>query len=211
MRKCLLTRAALYGLIPAAALSLAGCEKERVEASRDNVPAISQSASTKNEMIAESPEAGGPQQSENAAADISFRTPVETTPANSGAVQAASYTMFRDPSCGCCESWADHVHANMKADVAIVEKADMTALKDSKGVPEDLRSCHTMVVDGYVIEGHVPAREIARLLRERPAGIRGLAVPGMPLGSPGMEMGDRKQPYQVIAFGPDGRRVFASY
>jgi hypothetical protein len=68
-----------------------------------------------------------------------------------------------------------------------------------------------MVVDGYVIEGHVPAADIARLLRERPEGIKGLAVPGMPIGSPGMEMGDRTQPYQVIAFGSAGRSVFASY
>ncbi len=129
----------------------------------------------------------------------------------SNAAQAASYTMFRDPNCGCCEEWADHVHAGMQAEIAVEERSNMGAIKDREGVPVDLRSCHTMVVDGYVIEGHVPAADIARLLRERPEGIEGLAVPGMPIGSPGMEMGDRTQSYQVIAFGSGGRSVFASY
>ena len=87
----------------------------------------------------------------------------------------------------------------------------MAALKTAKGVPQDLWSCHTMEVDGYIIEGHVPADAVAKLLRERPEGVAGLAVPGMPLGSPGMELGDQVQPYDVIAFGPGGRSVFASY
>jgi hypothetical protein len=129
----------------------------------------------------------------------------------SGAAQAASYTMFRDPSCGCCKQWADHVHEDMAVEVAVVDRPDMTAVKDQHGVPVDLRGCHTMIVDGYVIEGHVPAAQIARLLEERPEGVRGLAVPGMPIGSPGMEMGDRTQPYQVIAFGDAGISVYASY
>ena len=129
----------------------------------------------------------------------------------SGVAQAASYTMFRDPSCGCCESWAAHIRDGLHADVAVQDSADMGAIKDREGVPDELRSCHTMIVDGYVIEGHVPAGDVARLLRERPAGVEGLAVAGMPVGSPGMEMGGRTQPYQVIAFGPAGKRVFASY
>ena len=87
----------------------------------------------------------------------------------------------------------------------------MAALKTARGVPQDLWSCHTMEVDGYIIEGHVPADAVAKLLRERPEGVAGLAVPGMPLGSPGMELGDQVQPYDVIAFGPGGRSVFASY
>ena len=129
----------------------------------------------------------------------------------SNAAQAAEYTMFRDPSCGCCEQWAEHVRHGMNAEIAVKDSADMAAVKDDNGVPGELRSCHTMVVEGYVIEGHVPAADIQRLLRERPAGVRGLAVAGMPLGSPGMEMGDRTQPYQVIAFGEAGRSVFNSY
>jgi len=129
----------------------------------------------------------------------------------SGVAQAASYTMFRDPNCGCCEAWAAHIREGLHADVAVQDSADMGAIKDREGVPDELRSCHTMIVDGYVIEGHVPAGDVARLLRERPADVEGLAVAGMPLGSPGMEMGGRTQPYQVIAFGPAGKRVFASY
>ncbi|WP_226791982.1 DUF411 domain-containing protein [Altererythrobacter sp. CC-YST694] len=129
----------------------------------------------------------------------------------SNAAQAASYTMFRDPNCGCCEEWAEHIRTGMQAEITVENSADMTAIKDREGVPVELRSCHTMVVDGYVIEGHVPAADIARLLRERPDGVEGLAVAGMPIGSPGMEMDDRTQPYQVIAFGSAGRSVFASY
>ena len=84
-------------------------------------------------------------------------------------------------------------------------------LKARYKVPEQLQSCHTAIVDGYVIEGHVPAEEILRLLKERPD-IVGLGVPGMPVGSPGMEMGDRVDPYQVIAFDKQGRSwVYASY
>lgn len=128
----------------------------------------------------------------------------------SNAAQAASYTMYRDPQCGCCEAWADHVEHGMSAEISTVDRPDMAQLKDELGVPAELRSCHTMVVDGYVIEGHVPGEAVARLLAERPEGVAGLAVPGMPIGSPGMEMGNRKQSYQVIAFGPDGRSVFAS-
>ncbi|MBN8830450.1 MAG: DUF411 domain-containing protein [Sphingomonadales bacterium] len=119
--------------------------------------------------------------------------------------------MFRDPSCGCCEAWAAHVREGLHARVAVKDSANMTGIKDREGVPGELRSCHTMIVDGYVIEGHVPAADIARLLRERPEGVQGLAVAGMPMGSPGMEVSGRSQPYQVIAFGKAGRRVFSSY
>ena len=129
----------------------------------------------------------------------------------SNAAQAATYTMFRDPGCGCCLNWAGHIEGRMEAEVAPVDTDEMSALKAAKGVPQDLWSCHTMEIEGYIIEGHVPAEAIARLLRERPEGVAGLAVPGMPLGSPGMEMGDRVQPYEVIAFGPAGPKVFASY
>ena len=129
----------------------------------------------------------------------------------STAVQAATYEMFRDPNCGCCEMWAEHVRTENEADIAEVPTQDMAAIKTANGVPQDLWSCHTMIVGGYVIEGHVPAADIARLLAERPEGVEGLAVAGMPLGSPGMEAGNRKQAYQVIAFGKKGRSVFASY
>lgn len=129
----------------------------------------------------------------------------------SNAAQAATYTMFRDPGCGCCLKWADHVEHEMDSEIASVNSTEMAKIKIERGVPQELWSCHTMEVDGYVIEGHVPADAIAKLLRERPAGITGLAVPGMPLGSPGMEAGNRVQPFDVIAFGPKGKRVYASY
>ena len=86
----------------------------------------------------------------------------------------------------------------------------MNPLKGSLGVPNDLRSCHTAKVDGYIIEGHVPASDIQRLLVERPD-VQGLAVPNMPIGSPGMEMGTRVDPYRVMAFSADSRTVFAEH
>lgn len=129
----------------------------------------------------------------------------------SGAAQAAGSKMFRDPNCGCCEAWAKHFAEIMHSEVSVQDSSDMTAIKDRHGVPHDLRSCHTMIVEGYAIEGHVPAADIARILREKPEDVAGLAVAGMPVGSPGMEMGDHKQPYHVIAFGASGRYVFSSY
>ncbi len=127
------------------------------------------------------------------------------------AAQAASYTMYRDPNCGCCLAWAKHVEQGGTHEVEAVNHPNMALVKAERGVPADLHSCHTMIADGYVIEGHVPAADIERLLRERPDGVTGLAVAGMPIGSPGMEHGNHRQPYQVIAFGPEGRSVFASY
>src|SRR3546814_5223594 len=126
-------------------------------------------------------------------------------------VCSSDLTMFRDPGCECGLNWAGHVEDGMNTKVASVDSKDMAAIKTARGVPEELWSCHTMEVDGYIIEGHVPAEAVAKLLRERPAGVAGLAVPGMPLGSPGMEAGDRVQPFEVIAFGSAGRSVFASF
>ena len=127
------------------------------------------------------------------------------------AAQAAPYVMYRDAGCPCCEDHAAHVRAELEQEVIVRDDRPMAEVKAEAGVPAELHSCHTMEAGGYIFEGHVPAREIARLLRERPDDIAGLAVPGMPLGSPGMEAGGRVQPYQVIAFGPGGARVYASY
>lgn len=128
-----------------------------------------------------------------------------------GAAQAAPYVMFRDPGCGCCKEWATHAREGLAHEMVTREDEPMGQVKARLGVPADLASCHTAVVEGYVIEGHVPAREVKRLLAERPEGVRGLAVAGMPMGSPGMEMGGHHDRYEVIAFGDGGRRVFASY
>ena len=127
------------------------------------------------------------------------------------AAQAAVITMYRDPNCGCCLAWAAHLEEGDAHDVVSVDHPDMASVKTKHGVPAGLRSCHTAIVDGYVIEGHVPAADIERLLTERPAGVTGLAVAGMPVGSPGMEHGSHRQPYQVIAFGPSGTKVWAGY
>lgn len=108
-------------------------------------------------------------------------------------------------------AWAAHARDKLAAEVRVREDVPMASVKRQLGVPASLASCHTTLVEGYVIEGHVPAREITRLLKERPRDVRGLAVAGMPLGSPGMEAGGRKQPFKVIAFGDFGQRVYASY
>ena len=128
-----------------------------------------------------------------------------------GAAHAANPTMFRDAGCGCCLKWLEQVKASFGQKAVIVNSPDMTAVKDKQGVPQTLRSCHTVLVGGYVIEGHVPAKEITRLLREKPKGVKGLAVAGMPMGSPGMEHGDHREAYKVMTFGPAGQRVYASY
>ncbi|APZ97857.1 metal-binding protein [Sphingopyxis sp. QXT-31] len=128
-----------------------------------------------------------------------------------GTAHAADPTMFRDAGCGCCLKWLALVKTSFGAKVTVVNAADMDAVKDKQGVPDALRSCHTVLVGGYVIEGHVPAREIARLLKEKPKGVKGLAVAGMPTGSPGMEYRNIREAYKVMTFGPGGQRIYASY
>ncbi|AWM89075.1 DUF411 domain-containing protein [Microvirga sp. 17 mud 1-3] len=116
----------------------------------------------------------------------------------------------KDPSCGCCGAWIDHVSkAGFSAEV--IESSEVNRLKARLGVPQALASCHTAEVGGYVIEGHVPADAIKRLLAQKPQA-RGLAVPGMPVGSPGMEVaGAENDTYDVILFGPAGQTSFARY
>ncbi len=116
-------------------------------------------------------------------------------------------TVYKSPTCGCCAKWIDHVKAH-GFEVVTHDTNDMSRVKAMTGVPGKLASCHTAIVDGYVIEGHVPADLIQRLLEERPE-VVGLAVPGMPMGSPGME-GLYKEAYDVLAFQRDGSTtVFA--
>ncbi len=115
-----------------------------------------------------------------------------------------------DPSCGCCRSWVMHLRQAGFA-VDIRETADISFEKMRLGVPDNLLSCHTAEIDGYVVEGHVPAGAIRRLLAERPEAA-GLSVPGMPIGSPGMTVaGMEPEVYQVILFGRSGQRTFATY
>lgn len=118
--------------------------------------------------------------------------------------------VFKSPHCGCCGAWVDHMKAaGFPVKVNLVE--DTTVARKRMGLPDEFGSCHTALVAGYAIEGHVPADEVKRLLAQRPDAI-GLAVPGMPPGSPGMEMGSRKDPYKVYLIDKGGRgTVFASY
>lgn len=127
-------------------------------------------------------------------------------------LRAASPTMVisKDPNCGCCSGWVEHVRA-AGFDTRVHDLNDLAPVKARLAIPPQLASCHTAEIDGYVIEGHVPAPAIRRLLAERPAAT-GLAVPGMPIGSPGMEVpGTADESYDVILFGPSVQKVFAKF
>jgi len=116
----------------------------------------------------------------------------------------------KDPNCSCCSGWVDHLK-QAGFPVEVIETPDINRVKVRLGVPQSLAACHTGEVAGYVIEGHVPAGGIKRLLAEKPQA-KGLAVPGMPIGSPGMEVdGAEPETYEVILFGSGGQRIFARY
>ena len=119
----------------------------------------------------------------------------------------------RDTGCPCCHVWTELMEATGRFRVAMVDAPDLLAFKQKLGVPAGLRSCHTAVVETLVVEGHVPAEDILRLLEQRPVGVGGIAVPGMPRGSPGMEQPNGVvDPYEVIAFGADERQsVFVQH
>ena len=123
---------------------------------------------------------------------------------------AAALVVTKTAYCGCCKHWVEHMKkAGFQVEVREVE--DMTETRQRLGVPDALRSCHTSEIGGYVIEGHVPAADVKRLLATKPKAT-GIAVPGMVMGSPGMEHGDHKQPYQVVLFDKSGKtKVFASH
>ncbi len=117
--------------------------------------------------------------------------------------------VYKSPTCGCCNAWIDHLQDNGFKVVAR-DTNDVAAIKMQHGVTPELASCHTALVDGYVLEGHVPATDVKAMLKQRPQ-ITGLSVPGMPIGSPGMEQDGITQPYDVVAFDRQGARVFNSY
>jgi hypothetical protein len=128
-----------------------------------------------------------------------------------GAKQALPQVqVFKDPNCGCCGAWVEHMKA-AGFSVTVTEVDDTSVARRKYGLPEKFAGCHTAVVGGYVVEGHVPASDVKKLLVMNPVAI-GLTVLGMPVGSPGMEMGSRKDHYQVLLVAKDGReRVFATY
>jgi hypothetical protein len=132
--------------------------------------------------------------------------------AGSGPLAAAGeeVTLYKDPNCGCCSKWAEHMRANGFT-VKEIATGDMSTVKREAGVPQALGSCHTARVGGYVIEGHVPAADVKRLLADKPK-VAGLAAPGMPMGSPGMEGPSPADPYDVVSFDAQGKaRVFSSH
>ena len=124
------------------------------------------------------------------------------------AAEPAEIHVYKTPSCGCCNGWIDHLRANGFS-VRATDVRNLTPIKRSNGIPPELASCHTALVDGYVVEGHVPAEDVRRMLEKKPA-IAGLAVPGMPIGSPGME-GPHPQRYRVLSFGGGQVDVFAEH
>lgn len=134
------------------------------------------------------------------------KAPSTETPA----AQRPLLTVYKSPTCGCCAKWMDHVNANGLA-TELRSEQDITGVQKRLGVPEGLYSCHVAKAGDYLIVGHVPAEDVQRLLKEKPKA-RGLAVRGMPIGSPGMEHGDHTQAYDTLLFQADGRTtVFAQH
>lgn len=143
---------------------------------------------------------------------VLFLTPTawaDDTATEEGA-EATHVIMHKNPGCGCCDVWADHLRA-FGFTVASTEDPRILEFKAAHGIPGPLMSCHTAVIAGYFVEGHVPANDILRLLKEKPAQVTGIAVPGMPLGSPGMEH-PRPEDFNTIALLSDGSAyVFESH
>lgn len=129
-------------------------------------------------------------------------------------MDASSETLvvYKTESCGCCGKWVDHMEqAGFETEVHNVSQEELSAMKTANGIGRDLASCHTALIAGYLVEGHVPAEDLQRLLKEKPADVKGIAVPGMPIGSPGMEMeGKPADEYEVVTFDEAGETtVFA--
>lgn len=131
-----------------------------------------------------------------------------------GRVRAAEpvhIAVTKGPGCECCDGWAEHLRANGFT-VSVTESTELNTFKAKLGIPADLRTCHTGQLPNFILEGHVPASAIQRLLSTKPANVLGLAVPGMPVGAPGMEVeGAKPEEYSVIAFGKNGRKVWGRY
>ena len=130
-------------------------------------------------------------------------------PRLAGSQPAPTMTVYKSPTCLCCQEWVNHVIANGYK--ATVTNADMGPIKTKHQIPPNLQSCHTTLIGGYVVEGHVPAADIARLLKEKPKGILGLTIPGMPASAPGMDVMPF-QPYDVLTFDAKGQtKVWAKH
>lgn len=148
------------------------------------------------------------------AKDANVEAVVEPTAApqasQTGILNNVSATVYKDANCGCCKEWIDHVQTHGLVSTA-QHPADLSLIKDRYSVPDEMRSCHTAVTtEGYIFEGHVPAKYVAEFLQNPPEQAIGLAVPGMPVGSPGMEYRDQFSPYQIMQINKDGtNQVYA--
>lgn len=132
--------------------------------------------------------------------------------AGSPAVASTASTMHRDPGCGCCEKWAAQVRKGLGKTIGVVDASNRASLQARFGIPPHLRSCHTAIIDGLAFEGHVPIEDMRRVLAAKPRGVTGLAVGGMPLGSPGMEVpGRAPQRFEVYSVGAAGPRIYARH
>jgi hypothetical protein len=158
--------------VVSAALITAGCAKEE----------------TQTAVAAESPAAGAP---------VATATPV-----NEVAADLPPVTVYKDPNCGCCSKWVDHMRA-AGFTVKTIDTSDVGSVKQEYNIGPELQSCHTAIVGAYALEGHVPADVVKKLLAEKPT-VAGLAVPGMPMGSPGME-GATRERYDILTFDRAGR------
>jgi len=137
-----------------------------------------------------------------AAAVVSLGAAAGTTPGSGAPAPVTVVTVYKSPSCGCCGKWVDYLRAN-GFQVKVVDMDDLAEIKSASGVPVQLQTCHTAIVDGYVVEGHVPVDALRSLLHDRPK-VAGIGVPGMPAGSPGMD-GTPAQHYDVIAWDKSGK------
>ncbi|MFT6141009.1 MAG: hypothetical protein ACJAYB_001151 [Psychromonas sp.] len=139
-----------------------------------------------------------------------FKTLFITLSVFAGSAFATEMTLYKSPYCGCCKAWAEQVE-KAGFEITVIEQANNNELHKAHGITRQLAACHTATVDGYVLEGHVPVGDIQRLLKERPS-ITGIAVPGMPASSLGMDVLNNTDPYQVIAFRQDGKTsVYSQY
>ncbi len=124
--------------------------------------------------------------------------------------KSVDIVVYRSPTCGCCEKWLAHLKES-NFNIQDIVTDNVQAIKDKYGVPQEMASCHTAIVDGYVVEGHVPAKDILSMLKAKPKVI-GVSVPGMPKGTPGMEMGGAKDPYDVVSFDRDKKfEIFSNH
>lgn len=146
------------------------------------------------------------------AGKVLFAVMLTVMTAGQALAQATQMDVKKTNGCGCCLAWMERMQENGFApDGENMFAGLLVRYKLDNGVPPKMVSCHTATVDGYVIEGHVPAADIRRLLDERPDAV-GLAVPGMPLGSPGMDFGDSREAFDVFLIGPDGTtEIYSSY